>query len=475
MNDLRLAIETALKAFSDSPLRTSGLNLLSTLGYASDRTLDLDGSPEAFLDQFESAGRNFSADKALVSDWKRVDLLFQLTGEDLSGQSDLFDENQVKQGNMQSYLFFALELTGENYARGKLSQIARQINRLFSAPVMLLIKHREQKEDMLSIAVINRRPHKRDEDKDVLGKVTLIRNISLTVPHRGHLDILADFALPALEKQRKGRIDSFDALHAAWEEIFNVELLNKRFYRELANWYFWALPQVSFPEAGGENEEKRNATGLIRLLTRLIFCWFIKEKGLVPDKLFDREEIERTLSDLDDDTSTYYCAILQNLFFATLNQRMGKNHKGEPYRRFALDQGFPKNKDTYGVDTLYRYESMFRDPDNALSLFADVPFLNGGLFECLDRTEEGGAGIPSCNSSGTADRNVCLTFGHPRRPDRCLCAGILFSRRDQRQKLTFYRPNPLPAFRQDRRYRKLHTNHQRSQPPHPQPTPSPHR
>lgn len=45
MNDLRPAIETALKAFSGSPLRDAGLDLLSTLGYASDRTLDLDGTP----------------------------------------------------------------------------------------------------------------------------------------------------------------------------------------------------------------------------------------------------------------------------------------------------------------------------------------------------------------------------------------------------------------------------------------------
>ena len=43
---------------------------------------------------------------------------------------------------------------------------------------------------------------------------------------------------------------------------------------------------------------------------------------------------------------------------------------------------------TYGVDTLYRYEEHFQDPDKALSHFADVPFLNGGLFECLDRTDE---------------------------------------------------------------------------------------
>ena len=37
------------------------------------------------------------------------------------------------------------------------------------------------------------------------------------------------------------------------------------------------------------------------------------------------------------------------------------------------------------VHTVYRYADLFRDPDAALKLFADIPFLNGGLFECLDR------------------------------------------------------------------------------------------
>ena len=68
---------------------------------------------------------------------------------------------------------------------------------------------------------------------------------------------------------------------------------------------------------------------------------------------------------------------------------MGKDSKGIPHRFFAKDEGFQKNKATYDVNNLYRYEKLFREePDAALAHFADVPFLNGGLFECLYRTEE---------------------------------------------------------------------------------------
>lgn len=382
----------ALSAFAHQPIRQAATSFLAALGYRSDRTLNLgNSSPAAFLELVNShnGSISFNESKALFSDWASADLLFQLTDEEISGFASLFKETAVDAGLLRSYLFFAIELTGGDYPRGKLTGIARQINRVFPMPVMVLIKHLTNKKPVLSIAVINRRQNKRDSTRDVLGKVTIIRDISLSQPHRGHLDILASFAVPNLVHPQRLPINNFDTLHAAWEEIFNVELLNQRFYRELSNWYFWALPQVEFPVDTEKDDEKRRATSLIRLLTRLIFCWFLKEKGVIPEKLFVEAELKRVLVDLAPNASTYHQAILQNLFFATLNQRMGKDKSGQPYRAFAPDEGLQKNRVTYGLGTLYRYEEHFCDPATALENFADVPFLNGGLFECLDRIEDG--------------------------------------------------------------------------------------
>jgi len=378
---LKQAISQHIQGFSNQPLRQAALSLFATLGYESDRTVETPSVAE-FRAQFDSESK-LEHPAALIASWKSAELLFQLTDEELSRSTALFKDEAVKTSLLQSYVFIAIELDDGDYARGKLAGIARQINRIFPMPVMVLFKIGGQ----LSIAVINRRLNKRDDNKDVLGKVTLIQNIAIDNPHPGHLDILASFSLAELTEGRRV-IQNFDQLHAAWEEVFNVELLNKRFYRELANWYFWALPQVDFPDDIEKDDEKRRATGLIRLLTRLIFCWFLKEKNLVPEKLFAEDELKKILKDLSPNASTYNEAILQNLFFATLNQRMGKDAKGQPYRAFAKDEGFQKNRTTYGVDTLYRYEDHFRDPATALDHFADVPFLNGGLFECLDRTEE---------------------------------------------------------------------------------------
>jgi REP element-mobilizing transposase RayT len=412
MPELREDIKSALQSLISQPLRQASLSLLATLGYRSDRTLILEGSkPQAFLDLVQSqGGSKFDPEKACFSDWKSADILFQLTDEDLAASSSLFKETDIKSGLLRSYLFFAIELKGGDHSRSKLSAIARQINRVFPMPVMVLLKH----DRCLSIAVINRRQNKLHADKDVLEKVTLIRDISLIAPHRGHLEILQSIAFSELEHPKKLPIRDFDTLHAAWEQIFNIELLNNRFYKELSNWYFWAVDQVNFPDDLEKDDDKRRATGLIRLLTRLIFCWFLKEKdGLIPSKLFDKEELEKILKGFDPESetsSTYYLAILQNLFFATLNQRMGKDSKGNPYRVFAKDEGFLKNKSTYDVNNLYRYENLFAVPEEeALALFADIPFLNGGLFECLDRTEESSPDNP-VGASSNRDKIVTSTF-----------------------------------------------------------------
>ncbi|MFN7881542.1 MAG: Eco57I restriction-modification methylase domain-containing protein, partial [bacterium] len=206
-------------------------------------------------------------------------------------------------------------------------------------------------------------------------------------PQPGHLDILAAFSLSELSEGRR-RIQNFDQLHAAWEEVFNVELLNKRFYEELSNWYFWARHQVSFPGDLEPDEQTRNATSVIRLLTRLIFCWFLKEKHLIPEHLFDQETLAKRLKNLAEDESTYYHAILQNLFFATLNQPM--NAGDAQNRQFAVEGSFHENRTQHGVKNLYRYAGLFREPDKALSLFENIPFLNGGLFACLDVEDDAG-------------------------------------------------------------------------------------
>ena len=383
--ELRENIQDALTDITKGDLHERAPNLLNALGYHSDRTLPgQTGDPNELLSELPEDTKD---KQEFLKEAQTAYLIFQVTDSELGG-AQLFREDKIEKSQLQSYLFIAVTLKGEDYSRTRLSSMTRLLNKQFRMPVMVLFRYGARDKQQLSIAVINRRTHKRNQDKDVLGKVTLIHNINLIEQaHPGHLDILASFSIERLRERHA--INNFDALHKALEEVFDVELLNKRFYRELSDWYFWAFEQVEFPTDLEKDRNTRNATSLIRLLTRLIFCWFLKEKGLIPRRLFRQEMLGDILKSLKPDESTFYHAVLQNLFFATLNQKMDKDDKGNPSRKFARDEDFPKNKKEHGLYNLYRYESLFKDGEEAaLKEFADIPFLNGGLFECLDHEDE---------------------------------------------------------------------------------------
>lgn len=192
----------------------------------------------------------------------------------------------------------------------------------------------------------------------------------------------------------KGCVVSDEDLHSR----FSVEVLTKEFYNELSDWYAWAIRIIRFPNDINDDldDAKYNNEGAIRLITRLIFVWFLKQRHLIPEEFFDETFITQSLLkdfnphktegmfDQKVMNTKYYPAILQNLFFAMLNSPItaeGSNELSE--RHFRNGRGdFDNNK-------LMRYEDYFSNPQ----LFVDlanktVPFLNGGLFDCLDDKEK---------------------------------------------------------------------------------------
>ena len=193
----------------------------------------------------------------------------------------------------------------------------------------------------------------------------------------------------------KGRVVDDEDLH----KRFSVEVLTNDFYGELSDWYAWAITQIKFPNdiEDKTDDEKYNNESAIRLITRLMFVWFLKQRHLIPEEFFDEKFIaENLLKDFDPHKteglfkqksleSKYYKAILQNLFFAMLNRPIceegSKELKG---RRFRKSEG------DYNINYLMRYEDYFKNTQ----LFVDlanktVPFLNGGLFDCLDDKDKG--------------------------------------------------------------------------------------
>lgn len=187
----------------------------------------------------------------------------------------------------------------------------------------------------------------------------------------------------------KGRVVDSDDLRSR----FSVEVLTKEFYQELSDWYAWAIKIIRFPNDLNDktDDDKFNCESAIRLITRLIFVWFLKQRHLIPDEFFDEKYIaDNLIKDFNPNTkvdlfyksseSKYYKAILQNLFFAMLNSPITPDGSKE-----LSERHFRNGRGDYDNNKLMRYESYFKNPQ----LFVDlanrtVPFLNGGLFDCLD-------------------------------------------------------------------------------------------
>ena len=72
-------IQNALTAFADGNLRDNARRLFETLGYRSEKRIDLlPNTAETFLEEFDRE-KKLNKETAMLDHWRSVDLLFQLT------------------------------------------------------------------------------------------------------------------------------------------------------------------------------------------------------------------------------------------------------------------------------------------------------------------------------------------------------------------------------------------------------------
>jgi len=365
-----------LSSFNTTTLFVAATNLFQQLGIKLNSNTAEALPTSDLLKSFYKDNEVFNSIKSTYFIGIIDDSVFQATG--------MFDVNYsikeaLQQGdkNYDGLMLFAMELS-KKPTRTEISEITRAFNRISQKmPVALVLKYAIEKEAVISIAISERFKYLQNwRQGEKAGKVIILRDIFTSNTHAGHQRILLDLVKPA-------GVTNYAQLHSLWLEVLDVNILNKKFFQELANWYFWAMDKVQFPDDIEKKKDVRNATNLIRLITRVIFIWFIKEKHLVPASLFNEKYLEKILKDFQKNkkSGNYYQAILQNLFFGTLNQKMDERDFAEDHNRTnKLDQGI-KNK--------YRYPDKFNiSKKEIIDLFKDIPFLNGGLFDCLDKFDE---------------------------------------------------------------------------------------
>ncbi|WP_314287921.1 Eco57I restriction-modification methylase domain-containing protein, partial [Capnocytophaga sputigena] len=295
-----------------------------------------------------------------------------VTDEAFTAKSLAEVDNELT-NDYKGLVVLAVDLKDKIANRTELSTLTRLFNRRFNAmPVAVLFRYGNH----IALANAERTQYKQTyREGEKIGKVSILKDIDTLKPHRGHLRILEKLQIDK-------SIKTFKELYAKWLGVFDTKILNKEFYKELFAWYEWAISETSgikYPnDPKAIKEERQLEKQIIRLITRVLFVWFIKQKGLVPNNLFEEAELQKILKDFQANSSengNYYNAILQNLFFATLNKEI-------------TERAFAKEKNGRDIKTLYRYAEMFSiSEEKVIELFKPVPFLNGGLFECLDKDQ----------------------------------------------------------------------------------------
>ena len=383
-----------------------------------------------------------SAEKLLSTTYKENDT-FQMIKDvysigiidDAAFEGLISIDTAVIKSDYDGILLFGIDLKQRENdllpTRSQLADIARAFNReYFYTPVVIIFKYG----NYIAFANTERMQYKQEwREGEKVGKVTLLRDIDTSNVHSGHTRILQNLEI---SRSGKNAVNDFKSLYKYWQDVLSVSILNKVFYKELSNWYFWAINEVRFPneplqldfdslEKYDEALKEHKGKNVIRLLTRLLFIWFIKEKGLIPEEIFDEKEIASRLIDgftpekpegifADGKySSKYYRAILQNLFFATLNQPRGE-------RQFRSD-GKHLN-----ATQLMRYRSYLKEPDYFVELMeSKVPFMNGGLFECLDKPH------PTLKGTHGGDRIIYVDGFSDRADNEVVVPDFLFFDKDE--------------------------------------------
>jgi len=384
-------MNTILRKFVDEPIFDACAALLNQLHIAFN---EITRTPVPFNSLYP--GQLTKALKEINGKVEHTYFIGTVDEASLSGKAKVQRGDEITQeasnGRYAGMMIFAAEIrVGQSLTRTEMATLTRGFNRIASAqPVVLFIKQNNK----LALATCERSDYTQQwRDGEKLGKVSLLRDINCLHPHRGHIDILESIGDKAYP--------TFEELYKHWMQVFSSELLTKKFYSELSDWYAWAVQVARFPNDldTQDDDEKFNHESCIRLITRLIFVWFLKQKHLIPEEFFDEDYIrDHFIENFDPhdrenmlynpEKSKYYRLILQNLFFAMLNCPIVEEGKDTANnRRFRGDHQHGFKRDGYNVNNLMRYKADFKEggADEFVQIAnSSVPFLNGGLFDCLD-------------------------------------------------------------------------------------------
>jgi len=330
---------TALKAFFEE--------LQVPVNYIADEPLN----PKELL------GEKYKAEHPIQKLIADVYMLGMVDDAIFEGKRSFANMQQIQKlkGDYEGVLIFGITLKIEIPNRSQLAEITRLFTRSFPhTPVTVVFKYGNR----LSFANSERVKYKQEwREGEKVGKVSLLKDIDIIQPHRGHLSILNQLIIPIAGSKA---VKNFTQLYYYWQSVFSISVLNKNFYEDIIAWFNTAIKDIKIP--GNDEDSGKHKDFTVRLIARLIFIWFLKELKVVKEELLVPEFENGEINDLikpNTKGSGYYKFVLQNLFFNALNCEKKE-----------------RNKKVFDV-----YASNFKDEKAIKESIFLSPYLNGGLFD----------------------------------------------------------------------------------------------
>ena len=177
-------------------------------------------------------------------------IVFQITNDEIASANQQtlgLEAASFEEGRLQSVLFFAVELKEDNYPQGIYDEFTREIDKRLILPTVVFFRAGVR----LTVAVIGRRPHKLDDSRDVLERVTsLSKDIPLENPRRVDLDVLSELSLPECAKwiSSNAKPHNCEGLLAAWLAKLDTTERDQQFYRYTFDWFERMESEARFSE-----------------------------------------------------------------------------------------------------------------------------------------------------------------------------------------------------------------------------------
>ncbi len=220
----------------------------------------------------------------------------------------------LPKGTVSQLLFLFVRLGDNRLPKSQIERITRKFIGGLDAERYTVWFFGNEQQTMLKVVLAGRE-----------GKKTVCKTLTLEAGHwYKTYDYILDTVVAATRPASQGNLFSKGEPSLLWKAIwkaFDISIVNKKFYADIKLAFDSLITSLAACKGILTRPEQR-AQFAVRLLGRLIFCWFLKKKGIVGNNTLSSVTVA--------EYTNYYHELLEPLFFDVFNTPQTARKNGLP-------------------------------------------------------------------------------------------------------------------------------------------------